>query len=67
MGANAFQLYSDTPSTHSECWCSSRAPRFDSVRLSQISQTGLVSLTRKRSLVQIQYGPRNFPKSCPSQ
>jgi hypothetical protein len=50
--------------TQSECSRRSKAPRAtwsDDARRQEPPRT---SLTRKRSLVQIQYGPRHFSKTC---
>jgi hypothetical protein len=46
--------------THSECPCRSRAPRSTQSDGDRHPEPLWISLTRKRSLVQIQYGPRHF-------
>jgi hypothetical protein len=60
MGANVFSR----PQTQGDVFgrfVQVKGSRFDSVRRWQTTQN---SLTRKRSLVQIQYGPRHFSKTC---
>ena len=60
MGANVFSR----PQTQRDVlgrFVQVKGSRFDSVRR---WQTPWNSLTRKRSLVQIQYGPRHFSKTC---
>jgi len=60
MGANVFSR----PQTQRDVlgrFVQVKGSRFDSVRRWQTPQN---SLTRKRSLVQIQYGPRHFSKTC---
>ena len=50
--------------TQSECPRRSRAPSSTQFGGDRHSKPPWISLTRKRSLVQIQYGPRDFSKSC---
>ena len=51
-------------STQSECSPRSRAPRSTQSDDDRHPKQPWTSLTRKRSLVQIQYGPRHFSKLC---
>jgi hypothetical protein len=56
--SDAFRL----SSTYSECSPRSRAPRSTQSDADRHFKPPWTSLTRKRSLVQIQYGPRHFSK-----
>jgi len=52
--------------THPECSRRSGAPRSTQSDGDRLRKPPWTSLTRKRSLVQIQYGPRGFSKSRPA-
>jgi hypothetical protein len=60
MGANVFRRLQTQRDVTGIFWQVKGSP-LDSVRRLQTPRN---SLTRKRSLVQIQYGPRHFSKSC---
>ena len=64
MGANVFSPVPGLNTIQSECSRRPEAPRSTQSDDARHQNPPGTSLTRKRSLVQIQYGPRHFSKSC---
>jgi hypothetical protein len=64
MGANVFSPVPGLNTIQSECSRRPEAPRSTQSDDARHQDPPGTSLTRKRSLVQIQYGPRHFSKSC---